>query len=262
MGKTILLSIGGATYTEGGFSSDAAAVAGAELVWNTFGPVPAFDNVKRPFGDAVVDGFDFDFESTVNHMPAFGNKLRDLFASDTSKSYYLTAAPQCVFPDAANGPMLDGTVYFDAIWVQFYNNWCGLQNFRPDSAQNPFNFDTWNNWALTTSKNPNVKVMIGVPAAPGAAGSGYQPVSSLEPIIDYAAGFPSFGGIMMWDASQAYSNSGFISGIASALGGAQSPPPGQTSTATPTTMTTTTSPASTPTGAGTVPQWGQVSNFL
>jgi chitinase len=269
MGKTILLSIGGATYTQGGFGSESAALAGAELMWNTFGPVPTSNTsvVKRPFGDAVVDGFDLDFESPVNNMVTFANKLREYFAQD-SKKYYLTAAPQCVFPDAANHEMLDGSVYFDAIWVQFYNNWCGVQNFQPDAQLNPFNFDTWDNWAQTTSKNPDVRVFVGVPAAPSAAGSGYQPVSALRPIIDYVAGFPSFGGIMMWDASQAYSNPGFISGVAAALSNlpppstSDPPTPTGTSSASSTTITKTTRPTSTAPPTGTVPHWGQVSNIL
>ncbi|KAL1970816.1 hypothetical protein VTN77DRAFT_2650 [Rasamsonia byssochlamydoides] len=217
LGKTILLSIGGATYTEGGFTSEDAAVAGANLIWETFGPVTN-SSALRPFGDAVVDGFDFDFEATVSNMPTFGNQLRTLFSQDTSKQYYLTAAPQCPYPDAADNPMLDGTVYFDAIWVQFYNNYCGLQSFTPGTTtQNNFNFDTWDNWAKTTSLNPNVKVFVGVPGGPTAAGSGYEPVSSLTPIIQYVKTFSSFGGIMIWDATQAWANTGFLSGIESAL---------------------------------------------
>jgi chitinase len=80
--KTILLSIGGATYTEGGFSSEDLANATAKQMWATFGP-PATSSssasnstvkrqssaaVDRPFGNATVDGFDFDFETTVNNM--------------------------------------------------------------------------------------------------------------------------------------------------------------------------------------------------
>lgn len=193
------------------------------MIWQTFGPVGSNSSINRPFGDAVVDGFDFDFESTVSNMPTFANQLRSLMDQDTSKTYYLTAAPQCPYPDAADNPMLDGTVSFDAIWVQFYNNYCGLQSFTPGSTtQQNFNFDTWDTWAKNVSKNPNVKVYLGVPGGPTAAGSGYEPVSSLAPIIQYAKGFSSFGGVMIWDASQAYANSGFLSGIRSALNGSAS----------------------------------------
>lgn len=240
LGKTILLSIGGATYTEGGFDSESAAIAGAELLWQTFGPIPSNTSVHRPFGNAVVDGFDFDFESTVSNMAAFANQLRTFFSDDSSKKYYLTAAPQCPYPDAADNPMLDGSVYFDAIWVQFYNNYCGLQSYVVGSStQNNFDFSTWDTWARTTSLNPNVKVFLGVPGGTTAAGSGYEPVSALTPIINYVQGFRSFGGVMIWDASQAYANSGFISGLASALSGASSSPHPSTVTRTTTTTTTT-----------------------
>lgn len=151
-------------------------------------------------------------------MAAFGNQLRSLMDADTSKKYYLTAAPQCVYPDAADNQMLDGAVYFDAIWVQFYNNYCGVNSYvAGSSTQNNFNFDTWDNWAKTTSKNPDVKVFLGVPANTGAAGTGYLPASSLAPVIQYSKTFSSFGGVMMWDASQAYANSGFISAVKSTL---------------------------------------------
>ncbi|GAD93534.1 class III chitinase, putative [Paecilomyces variotii No. 5] len=216
-GKTILLSIGGATYTEGGFTSESAAVAGANLIWETFGPKSSNSSANRPFGDSVVDGFDFDFESTVSNMAAFGNQLRSLMDSDTSKQYFLTAAPQCVYPDAADNQMLDGAVSFDAIWVQFYNNYCGVNSYTNSSTQNSFNFDTWDNWAKTNSKNKDVKVFLGVPANTGAAGTGYLPASSLAPVINYCKTFSSFGGVMMWDASQAYANNGFISSVKSTL---------------------------------------------
>lgn len=150
-------------------------------------------------------------------MDVFGNELRSLMNSDKSKQYYLTAAPQCPYPDAADGPMLNGAVSFDAIWVQFYNNYCGINSYVAGSTtQNNFNFATWDNWAKTTSKNPNVKVFLGVPANTGAGG-GYLPPSSLGPVIQYSKTFSSFGGVMMWDASQAYANTGFISSVKSSL---------------------------------------------
>jgi chitinase len=217
-GKTILLSIGGATYSEGGFTSSDAATAGAQLIWETFGPSKN-GSAHRPFGDAVVDGFDFDFESTVSNMEVFGNEIRSLMDADTSKKYFLTAAPQCVYPDAADNAMLNGAVSFDAIWVQFYNNFCGVQNFKSGTnTQTAFNFDVWDQWAKNTSKNPDVKVILGVPANTGAAGSGYLSASDLKPVVDYSATFSSFGGVMMWDASQAYANDGFIAGVRSDVG--------------------------------------------
>ncbi|CEN60252.1 hypothetical protein ASPCAL02693 [Aspergillus calidoustus] len=237
--KTILLSIGGATYTEGGFTSQAAAESGADLLWATFGP-PATTTAGRtsgigsggrgqavqalrPFGTAVLDGFDFDFEAAVTNMAPFAKRLRALADADTVNSqrkYFLTAAPQCPFPDAADRDILntDASATIDAVWVQFYNNYCGVNSYIPGSVGN-FNFETWDKWALTESKNPDVKVYLGVPANTGAAGTGYLPISSLTPVIQYSKKFESFGGVMMWDVSQAYGNQGFLSGIKGALRG-------------------------------------------
>ncbi|KAH9809209.1 glycoside hydrolase family 18 protein [Teratosphaeria destructans] len=217
-GKTILLSIGGATYTEGGFTSEAAAISAAKNLWNIFGPEPWGSSTPRPFGSAVIDGFDFDFETSVTNTVAFANELRSLFATDPSKRYYLTAAPQCPYPDAADNSMLSGGVHFDAIFVQFYNNYCGLQSYVAGAADEwNFNFDQWDTWAQNVSANPDVKVLLGVPGDTSAAGSGYEPLSVLQPIIEYCKRFDSFGGVMVWDASQAYANDGFLAGVKSCL---------------------------------------------
>lgn len=217
LGKTILVSIGGATYSEGGFSSESAAVDGANLIWHTFGAPSSDSTAPRPFGDAVVDGFDFDFEATVDNMVPFANQLRTLMDADTSKKFYLTAAPQCPYPDLYNEDVLNN-VAVDAVWVQFYNNYCGVNSFVAGATlQNNFNFATWDTWAKNVSKNANVKVFVGIPANTGAAGSGYMPAASLAPVIEYSKTFSSFGGIMMWDASQAYANTGFVSSIKDSL---------------------------------------------
>ncbi|OJJ53915.1 hypothetical protein ASPSYDRAFT_98891, partial [Aspergillus sydowii CBS 593.65] len=237
--KTIILSIGGATYSEGGFKSDKAAEDGANLVWSTFGPDKGDSKIHRPFGKAVVDGFDFDFEAAVTHMGKFATKLRSLADADKSKKYYLTAAPQCPFPDAADKDILNtnSSAAVDAVFVQFYNNFCGVNAYTPDetkdkaakanetgsrTAAQGFNFDVWDKWALQESKNKDVRVFLGVPANKCAASTGYLPIESLEPVIQYSKGFESFGGVMMWDVSQAYANKGFLDGVKKALGkGAQ-----------------------------------------
>lgn len=280
--KTIMLSIGGATYTEGGFSSPAAAVSAANNVWAMFGPEQAGSTVKRPFGKAVVDGFDFDFESTTQNMPPFATQLRGLMSAATAaggKPYYLSAAPQCPYPDLANNDMLNGGVSFDFIQIQFYNNYCGVSSFSVGASSQPsYNFDTWDSWARTGSANPNVKILVGIPANTGA-GAGYTSGNVLQAALSYSQGFASFGGVMMWDMSQLYKNPGFQEEVAQYLGSGGSPSPTSTSvTSTATTLTTTTisttsspttsttpstttstaSPTTTSPGTGvTVPEWGQ-----
>jgi len=220
-GKTIMLSIGGATYSEGGFTSSSAAVSGANLIWSTFGPQQAGSSALRPFGSASVDGFDFDFESGVTNMVPFGTTLRSLMNSATSatgRHFYLSAAPQCPYPDYADNSMLNGTVPFDFLGVQFYNNYCGVQSYvAGQNPENNFDFSTWNTWASKVSANPNVKVLLGVPGGPTGAGSGYEPISTLQGVISYTKQFKSFGGAMVWDASQAYANQPFLQGLKAAV---------------------------------------------
>ncbi|KAF8203227.1 class III chitinase [Pholiota molesta] len=76
-------------------------------------------------------------------------------------------------------------------------------------------------WARTTSPNPNVKIYIGAPASSSAAGSGYVPIATLSSIAtQMRESFPSFGGVMLWDASQAHANSRYDLAIKNALSAA------------------------------------------
>jgi len=238
-GKTILLSLGGATYTQGGWSSTADAQNAAQTVWDMFGP---------------LTGVQIDFESTVNNLPAFGAKLRSLMDAAVDKKYYLSAAPQCVFPDAADGTTLD-SVAFDLVLVQFYNNWCETSNFQVGtSTQTAFNFDVWDDWAKS-SPNPHVKVLLGIPANTGAAGAGYTSGSQLKAAIAYSKQYSSFGGVMMWDMSQLYANNGFLEQVISDL--SVSSPPTITTTMATVTASTTSSPGPSSSGGTLVAQWGQ-----
>ncbi|SPQ20314.1 b76e6f3b-b6a5-4e39-b50b-6219e976e43b [Thermothielavioides terrestris] len=201
LGKTILLSIGGATYTEGGFTSADEATTWANTLWSMFGPPTSDSSVLRPFGSATVDGFDFDFEATTANLAPFAAALRanmDAASSSGGRRFYLSAAPQCPFPDAAMGEALS-SVAFDFVSVQFYNNYCGATSYV-SGAGGPgnFNFETWDNWAKTVSPNPNVKVLLGLPGSATAAGSGYVSGQQLTNVIDYSRGFSSFGGVMLW----------------------------------------------------------------
>lgn len=61
--------------------------------------------------------------------------------------------------------------WFDFMFIQFYGGDCGVQSYG--IANGSFNFAAWATWATTISKNPNVALFLGVPAAPGAALSGW-----------------------------------------------------------------------------------------
>ncbi|KAH8889002.1 glycoside hydrolase family 18 protein [Thozetella sp. PMI_491] len=260
LGKTILLSFGGATYREGGFSSSSQAVDSANTMWAMFGPVQSGSSVNRPFGSAVVDGFDFDFESGTSNMAPFASQLRSLMDSATAsgaKKFYLSAAPQCVYPDYADNDMLNGAVYFDFIMIQYYNNGCGASSYVPGAAQQwNFNFDVWENWASTVSKNPNVRLLLGVPGNTGA-GSGYVSGSQLASVVSFVKQYSHFGGVMIWDMSQLYQNLPFLTEVRSDLGLPASGGSSTTLTTTTRASATATSTSATSTATGLVPQWGQ-----
>ncbi|ORY93852.1 chitinase, partial [Syncephalastrum racemosum] len=205
-GKKILLSLGGATGSYG-FQSDSQGQQFAETLWNLFG---GGKSDTRPFGDAVVDGFDLDIESggSTGYV-AFVKALRKQFASDAGKTYYITGAPQCPFPDALLGDTLN-QASFDAVNVQFYNNYCAIDK--------TFNFDTWDKWAKSGSANPDIKILVGVPGSPSAAGSGYVPIDALSKAISQVSQSSSYGGVSVWDASQSYANTEASPNFAVALG--------------------------------------------
>ncbi|KAF9243871.1 glycoside hydrolase family 18 protein [Melanogaster broomeanus] len=221
-GKIVTISLGGAGGSIG-FTSDTQAQTFAQTIWNLF---LGGSSSTRPFGSAVLDGVDLDIEGGASTgYAAFVTEIRSL-ASGASKQYsipytgtlnaqaYFQGAPQCPFPDAYLGSVID-QVGFDAIYVQFYNNVCGLQNY---DVVSDWDFGVWDIWAQQTSPNPNVKIYIGAPASSTAAGTGYIPIGNLSSIaVQMRKSFPSFGGVMLWDASQAYANGRYDLAIKNAL---------------------------------------------
>ncbi|KAG2119375.1 glycoside hydrolase family 18 protein [Suillus clintonianus] len=251
-GKIVTISLGGATGSNG-FANDTQAAAYAQTIWDLF---LGGSSTTRPFG------IDMDIEGgSQTGFVSFLSALRNLM-NGGSKPYYITAAPQCPYPDAYIGATLN-SFGFDAVYVQFYNNYCGLTNYNNPNA---WDFGTWDNWAKTVSPNPNVKVYIGAPASSSAAGSGYVSPSTFTTIIQQTmAQYSSFGGVMLWDASQAYgkavmhcfyalvtyfapsANSRYDISVKNALTGGTAPPPTTTTTATSTTTTSTTTTTTTTT---------------
>ncbi|KAL8728859.1 MAG: hypothetical protein Q9166_005099 [cf. Caloplaca sp. 2 TL-2023] len=129
LGKKLLLSLGGAIPANQFIKNDESAVAFAKFLWNAFGPEDPTYNGPRPFGDAVIDGFDFDIESAVSDNDAasqyrgYGtmiDTLRVLFAANTKKEYYISGSPQCAIPDTHLAHPIE-TSWFDFLFIQFYN---------------------------------------------------------------------------------------------------------------------------------------------
>lgn len=242
-GKKILLSLGGAAGSYG-FSSDSEAEDFAGTLWDLFGEG---SSDTRPFGESVVDGFDFDIENNdPTGYAALATKLREYFSSG-SKDYYLSAAPQCVYPDASVGDLLENAD-IDFAFVQFYNNYCNVDR--------DFNWDTWTKYAANTSPNKNIKIYLGLPGSTSAAGSGYVDISTVESTLKTIESDSAFGGVMLWDASQSFTNKvdgetyvGAIKDALESIGGSSSTSTSTTSTSS--KVSSTTSSTSTSTKAST-----------
>ncbi|KAI8636710.1 chitinase 1 [Parasitella parasitica] len=205
-GVKVILSLGGASGSYG-FNSDDQGETFAQTIWDMFG---GGSSTYRPFGDSVIDGIDLDIEGgpSTGYI-AFVKALRSKFSSN----FLIGAAPQCPFPDVILGTILDG-VGLDFVNVQFYNNYCS-------AVGNSFNYDTWAKWAQNTSPNKNVKVYFTIPGSSTAAGSGYTPMSTIQSIVpQLASQYPgTFGGVSVWDASQAWNNDQFASQLYSLVKG-------------------------------------------
>jgi len=166
--------------------------------------------------------------------------LRQLLSSDSSKPYYLSAAPQCPRPDASI-PVPELLDYVDFFGVQFYNNpacqlnagqgfldslqaWSGDlegstgsskrstssgersprdHQFDPSSRRRTRAKRTGSGSFLTTNNGiTSPRLLIGTPAFPGAGG-GYVNVSTYESILEEvkALELPNLAGAMFWDGA-------------------------------------------------------------
>ncbi|KAJ1944707.1 Chitinase 2, partial [Linderina macrospora] len=104
-GKKIVMSLGGGGIHSYSLSTAAEGVQFANTFWNMF---LGGSHQYRPYGDAVLDGVDLDIESGAHGgYVAFVNQLRTYF-NGASKQYIISAAPQCVYPDANLGTTLSG----------------------------------------------------------------------------------------------------------------------------------------------------------
>ncbi|PRP88349.1 hypothetical protein PROFUN_03263 [Planoprotostelium fungivorum] len=205
-GKKVILSLGGASGAYGFFSAD-QPVQFAQTLWDMF--LGGSSALPRPFGDAVFDGIDLDIEGgNTQYYDTFVKIMKEKYFNAADKKYYITGAPQCPFPDAYLSAALE-TGYFDYVFVQFYNNWCGLNNFGNPNAWN------WNQWEDYASRHPGTQIFVGAPAATYAASTGYVSADQLTSVINSVKNSKAYGGIMIWDATVSSVN-GFGPAIARA----------------------------------------------
>ena len=189
--KKVFLSIGGGYPVDYYIKNTATAQYFADFVWGAFGPVTAAWTAAqgpRPFGNAIIDGFDFDIESNYyGSYPSDANgnpvtdyqsrgyadmiaRLRTNYLKDTSKTYYISGAPQCPTPDTHLSDAITNA-WFDFVFVQFYNTaGCsardGINHLKGTSA-NDISMKSWtgtayNGYPAVVPMNPNVKIYVGL----------------------------------------------------------------------------------------------------
>lgn len=193
----VLLSLGGSTGNSMLTSADDARQV-ANYLWNNF---LGGQSDSRPFGDAILDGIDFDIETGSGMF--LDELARALSAFNSQRKVYLSAAPQCPIPDAH----LDNAIrtgLFDYVWIQFYNNPGCQYTTNADNL-----LTTWNQWI---SSVPSNQIFLGLPASPDAASSGgYIPPDVLNSqVLPSIRQSPKYGGIMLWNK---YFDSGYSSAI-------------------------------------------------
>lgn len=222
IGKKILLSIGGATPNNSHLESDVTAAAFATFLWEAFGPEDVSKTTPRPFGNACVDGFDFDIENVLAPGENAGdldrgygtmvNTLRTLYDTDKSKTYYVSAAPQCIVPDTHLADAIE-TSPFDFLFIQFYNTpQCSARAYFDHSyggTNTNISFTSWVDFVQDYSYNPKTKVYLGLPAAPNAAYDTemyLQPSEANEIIKALQCEYKQFGGVMIYEATYSQNN--------------------------------------------------------
>ncbi|KAI4378027.1 hypothetical protein MLD38_015570 [Melastoma candidum] len=183
-GIKVMLSIGGGAGSYSLASKDDAWHV-ATYLWNNF---LGGKSQTRPLGGAVLDGIDFDIElGSSKHYEDLARYLSTY--STKGKKVYLTAAPQCPYPDAMLGKALQ-TGLFDYVWVQFYNN----PPCQYSQGKSGFNY-AWKRWTLIPAR----KIFLGLPASPNAARSGFIPLHALKSnVLPSIKRSPKYGGVMLW----------------------------------------------------------------
>ncbi|KAM3511786.1 hypothetical protein MY11210_004541 [Beauveria gryllotalpidicola] len=211
-GVKILLALGGAAGSYSLQSREQAEQIG-QYLWDSYGN-SGNTQVQRPFGNNSIDGFDFDVErngGSSQYYQYMIAKMRDNFAKDTSKKYFITGAPQCPIPEPNMGEVISNS-QFDYLFVQFYNNNnytvpCAL----PINGNAPFNYNNWTNF-ISSTPSKDAKIFIGVPASTLASNGSptgatyYATPEQLATIVNEYKSDAHFGGIMMWSAGFSDSN--------------------------------------------------------
>nr|ACU24254.1 unknown [Glycine max] len=197
LGIKVLLSLGGGAGSYSLSSADDATQL-ANYLWQNF---LGGQTGSGPLGNVILDGIDFDIESGGSDH--YDDLARALNSFSSQRKVYLSAAPQCIIPDAHLDRAIQ-TGLFDYVWVQFYNN--PSCQYSSGNTNNLIN--SWNQWITV----PASQIFMGLPASEAAAPSGgFVPADVLtSQVLPVIKQFSKYGGVMFWnrfnDVQNGYSN--------------------------------------------------------
>ena len=142
-----------------------------------------------PLGAVSLDGIDIQDipDSKHLHWDLLVTLLSD--GSIIDRKVYISASPQCVYPDALLDPAIK-TGHVDYIWVEFYySNPCIYQSGNPENL-----FKAWEQW---TSNVPKSLIFLGLTADKTMAGYIDPEVVKTE-ILPTVKKASNYGGVMIW----------------------------------------------------------------
>ncbi|XP_020232093.1 acidic endochitinase [Cajanus cajan] len=143
-----------------------------------------------PLGNVALDGIDIADVADGDNLK-WDEVVTAINASTTARKIYLSASPQCVYPDYYLGKAIE-TGLFDYIWVEFFNP-------NPDCiyANNDASklLSAWNTW---TKNVPSSSIFLGLAASEDVVGyvAPEVVVSEILPSVKLAS---NYGGVMIWD---------------------------------------------------------------
>ncbi|XP_059075082.1 acidic endochitinase-like [Cryptomeria japonica] len=173
-GVKLFLSIGGwPNFSNYSLGSVEDAQNLTNYLWENF---LGGQSNSRPLGDVILDDIDFDIRTTTT----------------SSKKVYLSATPECPYPDDHLGVALE-TALFDYVWIQLYNN--------PHYLTITNKLYWWNKWTtvnVTTIQTWGLS--RGFSTSLRAYANGYITVVVLIfEVLPEIKTSSKYGGVMLWD---------------------------------------------------------------
>ncbi|RCV38364.1 hypothetical protein SETIT_8G136200v2 [Setaria italica] len=190
---TVLLSVAGS------YNSPATARDVADHLWNAFlGGGSRRGGVRRPFGDAVLDGVNFYLDGEAE-QERFSDLVRRRLQESrnnggrngaANKAVRLTATPPC--SRVLDADMSGGELgLFERLHVRFYNEArCGYDYHE----MRPF----WGAWHMWVLRFPAARLLVGLPATDGMRGW-IDPATLRDSVLPSVHDDPNYGGLMLWD---------------------------------------------------------------